>query len=367
MSTNTPNPLNSKIILSNHNSELGEISKTIYNDMNDIKQQSNSNNIEIDKLNELLSFIDEKSNINLSEILTKIEELFNKSNSNKNSINSKYNKLTFKIDFTKKLLELFTKDLLNRIKENDEKTDNVIDNFKTFFVDLSKLRVDYFKGDLEDKDLNNLYYTFDSRLMKFGDSIIMEIGDSDISDEQSIKNNSIINLFKDPRFLEIQCGTSIKLTNEESYIDAHEFRGTATKAKYADLAEYYEMEELYKPGTLVGINIDEKLNKSELTKFINEDDTPYVGVISTNPGFVLNDKDDCKGENGFYQPVALKGRVPILLSDHCSKGDNIYKDKDGKAKASKSLFDILDEEIIGKALSDSGMNEGLIKTEIFVK
>ena len=57
--------------------------------------------------------------------------------------------------------------------------------------------------------------------------------------------------------------------------------GTCQKALWADLAEYYEADAGYKPGTLLQIG-----GRYEVTKATNR----VNFVVSTQPGFVLNNK-----------------------------------------------------------------------------
>lgn len=91
------------------------------------------------------------------------------------------------------------------------------------------------------------------------------------------------------------------------------FCGVAYQALWADLAEYYEADKAYEPGTLITFGQGEK----EITIAVNE----CNGVISSKPGYVLG-----RGESDRDLPVALCGRVPVLFDSSCilTTGAKIY-------------------------------------------
>lgn len=84
--------------------------------------------------------------------------------------------------------------------------------------------------------------------------------------------------------------------------------GTCQKALWADLAEYYEADKQYEPGTLLQFG-----GSKEVT--IAKDSVN--GVVSTCPGFVLN----ANLKDGI--PVALCGRIPIRIIGRVNRFDKI--------------------------------------------
>ena len=90
------------------------------------------------------------------------------------------------------------------------------------------------------------------------------------------------------------------------------FEGIASEAYYADLAEKYTGDKSYEPGTVVIFGGDE-----ELTLTDKKGDRRVAGVISTNPGFLMN--TDLKGETAVE--LALTGRVPCKVIGRVEKGD----------------------------------------------
>lgn len=101
-------------------------------------------------------------------------------------------------------------------------------------------------------------------------------------------------------------------------LTANLFQGTATAAQYADLAEKYLADAEYEPGTVVCIGGEKEVTASSLGK-------RAIGVVSTNPAFMMN-KDL---EGGTY--IALKGRVPVKVIGRIKKGDELIAANDGCA------------------------------------
>ncbi len=98
------------------------------------------------------------------------------------------------------------------------------------------------------------------------------------------------------------------------------FSGTATSARYADLAEIYAADAEYPAGTVVMIGGD-----AEITAATPE--AQYLaGVISTAPAYLMNSAAD--GE-----AVALVGRVPVRVVGSVNKGEAVFATHHGKASA----------------------------------
>lgn len=112
--------------------------------------------------------------------------------------------------------------------------------------------------------------------------------------------------------------------------------GTASKAKYADLAEKYLTDKVYEPGTVVIVGGTAEVQACY------EGSLP-IGVISTNPGYMMNSELD----GGTY--VALKGRVPVKVHGKVSKNDFLIAGPDGHACATSQM----QPGIFAVALTDS--------------
>jgi len=85
----------------------------------------------------------------------------------------------------------------------------------------------------------------------------------------------------------------------------------ATSAQYADLAENYQADAEYSPGTVVVFGGDK-----EITVTTELADERVAGVVSTNPAYLMN-----SGESGL--PIALRGKVPVRVVGLVAKGDSL--------------------------------------------
>jgi|694.fasta_scaffold95785_2 hypothetical protein len=125
------------------------------------------------------------------------------------------------------------------------------------------------------------------------------------------------------------------------------------EATYADLAEYYEGDMDYEPGTVVVFG-----GAKEVTSSTYENDTRVVGVVTTNPAYTMNSQ-----QQGIKVCVALVGRVPCKVVGEIQKGDLLTtSDIDGHAKkASNPQIGT----IIGKAIEEKNNNDiGIIQIAV---
>jgi hypothetical protein len=135
------------------------------------------------------------------------------------------------------------------------------------------------------------------------------------------------------------------------------FVGTATSARYADLAERYEADAIYEAGTVLGIGGDKEVT-------LYQPGMPLAGAISTKPAYRMND-DDYGNDNSLKSKmnpfVALKGRIPVKINGSAKKGQWIIADKDGKGRAVDYGSDVNKHEIIGVAI---GNGDGEVEVKI---
>jgi hypothetical protein len=124
--------------------------------------------------------------------------------------------------------------------------------------------------------------------------------------------------------------------------------GANINSTNADLAELYIADATYPPGTVVefgGIN--------EVTITTNSHSTAVAGIVSTNPGHVMN-----SALTGNYTiAVALTGRVPCQVSGNIQKGDRLV------SSSISGVATVLDPTkyqpgcIIGKSLENYNSDE----------
>jgi len=126
--------------------------------------------------------------------------------------------------------------------------------------------------------------------------------------------------------------------------------GSQLRATYADLAEYYEADKPYEPGTVVEFG-----GEKEVT--IAEDGTTRVaGVVSTNPAYVMNSQ--CQGEH--IVALALQGRVPVKVRGTIRKGDMLVSAGEGYARP---MIHPYIGSVIGKSL-ENFEGEGIIEVAV---
>jgi hypothetical protein len=126
--------------------------------------------------------------------------------------------------------------------------------------------------------------------------------------------------------------------------------GSKLQASYADLAEYYEADAIYEPGTVLEFGGDKEVT-------IAEDGTSRVaGVVSTNPAYAMN--ANCQG---IAVALALQGRVPTKVRGIIHKGDMMVSGGNGFARPSSAPHM---GTVIGKALENFDGIEGVIEIAV---
>lgn len=134
------------------------------------------------------------------------------------------------------------------------------------------------------------------------------------------------------------------------------FYGRAITAQYADLAERFESDAYYPPGTVVQLGGAKEITAAE--KELTED---VFGVISTNAGFLMNGE---AGTNGSHPPVAMSGRVPVRIIGKVRKGARLVSAGLGLARAATSA-ELTPFNVIGRALEDKYTEgEGVIEAVV---
>ena len=130
-------------------------------------------------------------------------------------------------------------------------------------------------------------------------------------------------------------------------LEAVLFEGTATSARYADLAEKYLTDKNYEDGTVVSVGGPQEVTAAK------EGDRA-LGVISPSPAYMMN------AHLAGGQFVALKGRLQVKVIGAVNKGDRLVATDNGCAKSSASSADVF-----GIAL-ESSTEVGVKKVEAVV-
>jgi len=130
------------------------------------------------------------------------------------------------------------------------------------------------------------------------------------------------------------------------------YNGTATAARYADLAEKYLADADYEVGTVVVFG-----GENEITVTTTKGDHRVAGIISGNPAYMMN----TDLEEGLY--VGLTGRLPCKVVGKVQKGDILVT-------AAKAGYAIVNNDpkpgtIVGKALENKDdLGESVIEVVV---
>jgi hypothetical protein len=124
--------------------------------------------------------------------------------------------------------------------------------------------------------------------------------------------------------------------------------GVSQQARYADLAENYTADQDYAPGTVVVFGGEKEVTTTTITH-----DTRVAGVISTNPGYLMN-----AASSGL--PVAFTGRVPCQVQGPVSKGTVLVTSNTSGVAEAINFSMFRPGCVLGKSLEDITNNE--IKT-----
>ena len=146
-------------------------------------------------------------------------------------------------------------------------------------------------------------------------------------------------------------------TNRLNY-DGYFYATRVYNAYMADYAEVYSIESGFEPGMVVVID---PMDTNEVSLCYMECDDNAFGVISDNYAFCIGgDPDDT------HAPIALAGKVPVLIDGECKKGDYLVtSSKKGHAKAVKHLDNIPRGCVIGRALENKKSDRDSVLCAIF--
>ena len=145
----------------------------------------------------------------------------------------------------------------------------------------------------------------------------------------------------------IPANDSIAARTSSGDLRANLFDGTATAARYADLAEKYLTDKDYEYGTVISIG-----GFREATASASGDRA--IGVISQSPAFMMNSHLS----GGQY--VALKGRVPVKVSGTVRKGDKLIASDNGVAVTTDDSPNVFAVALEGSDVEDVKLIEAVI-------
>ena len=142
---------------------------------------------------------------------------------------------------------------------------------------------------------------------------------------------------------------SVAVRDATGNLAANLFQGTATQARYADLAEKYTTEEELLCGTVVAVCEHEE-HEVEPTN----QGSIAIGVVSTDPAYMMNSEAE-----GQY--IGLKGRLPVRVVGSVKKGQAVFAYDNGCASTLNN-----GGSLVGVAL-ESNSDEGEKLVECVLK
>jgi hypothetical protein len=131
---------------------------------------------------------------------------------------------------------------------------------------------------------------------------------------------------------------------------------TSSSALYADVAERFAADEIMAPGTVVELG-----GSQEITKSRTELSDAVFGVVSTRAAYLMNAG---AGEDDTHPPVAMTGRVPVMVIGTVHKGDRLVSAGDGIARAARpgeaTAFNTIGRALTHKEDSGRGTVEAIV-------
>jgi hypothetical protein len=132
--------------------------------------------------------------------------------------------------------------------------------------------------------------------------------------------------------------------------------GSRLTATYADLAERFESDQAYDPGTVVELG-----GPAEITAVKYELSEDVFGVISDNMAFLMNNG---AGDDITHPAVAMTGRVRVKCKGPVLKGQRLVSAGKGYARAAcegeATAFNVIGRALQDKTTEDFGVVEAIV-------
>ena len=132
--------------------------------------------------------------------------------------------------------------------------------------------------------------------------------------------------------------------------------GSRLNATYADLAERFESDAVYAPGTVVQLGGEKEITAVQLD--LSED---VLGVISNTAAYLMNAG---AGNDDSHPAIAIAGRVSVRVIGKVNKGDRLVSAGSGIARAAKtselSAFNTIGRSLENKISDDEGVVEAIV-------
>ena len=132
--------------------------------------------------------------------------------------------------------------------------------------------------------------------------------------------------------------------------------GSRLTATYADLAERFEADQSYEPGTVVELG-----GPAEITAVKYELSEDVFGVVSDNMAFLMNNG---AGTDETHPAIAMTGRVRVRTKGQVQKGQRLVSAGEGYARAAQegeaTAFNVIGRALEDKTTEDYGIVEAIV-------
>ena len=132
--------------------------------------------------------------------------------------------------------------------------------------------------------------------------------------------------------------------------------GSQLQATYADLAERFEADAEYDPGTVVELG-----GEKEITEVAFDLSDNVFGVVSNTAAYLMNSG---AGTSKTHPAIAVSGRVQVKVSGRIKKGDRLVSAGKGKARAAQkgeaSAFNTIGRSLVNKDDEGTGTVEAIV-------
>ena len=195
-----------------------------------------------------------------------------------------------------------------------------------------------------------------------GSGLVYSAGTFEVGAGQGITvgaNDVAVNLSDTNVFTSTNTASKAVVRDTNGSFAANVITATATSARYADLAENYQGDADYLPGTVLVFG-----GNAEVTIAVTHESTRVAGVVTTNPAHVMN--SELTGPT--VACIALRGRVPVKVKGIVRKGDVLVtagEGHNGYAVAALNPRSVPAAAIVGKAITDK-LDNGLGEVEALI-
>ena len=132
--------------------------------------------------------------------------------------------------------------------------------------------------------------------------------------------------------------------------------GARWQATFADLAERFEADAVYTPGTVVEIG-----GEKEITAVSSDLSDDVFGVVSNTAAYLMNQG---AGTDETHPPIALSGRVTVNVTGKVNKGDRLVSAGNGLARAATpgeaTAFNTIGRALVDKQTPEAGTIEAIV-------